>query len=161
MKFLKLSIVAVVCALMSFVSASAHAQIQSPSSNFYNLSPNTYYTQATPFTAASQTAAALPIAGANSAVIQIKASSLTTVTWALKCSIDGGTTFFSLPLAPIPTTTVPITTTALTETTTTANSIYVANVTGCAQLQFSTTSGTFTATSVTPVISVSRYKGYL
>jgi hypothetical protein len=120
--------------------------------------PNYSYAPAT-FTATSQTSSVINLTGLTSGLVQVTGTALTTVTWAIKGSIDGGVTFFSLPTAAIPTTTVPITTTAVTQTTT-ASALYVVNLSGMTNVEF-VTSGTFTATSVAIKLTASSNKSYL
>jgi hypothetical protein len=82
--------------------------------------------------------------------ISLTGSGLTTVTFAVMGSADNGLSFFQLPISTVaspgstPTSTV----------TATANGLYQVNLAGITQVQF-VTSGTFTATSVSLVLSAS------
>lgn len=148
-----LSKLAVFGLFAAILPAGAFAQKLWPStSGPYNYSP-----AAQTFTASAQTGTAIPLPAVDSALIQISGSSLSTVTWAIKCSNDG-TNFYSLPTAAMPTTALP-STLAVTQTTTAA-ALYLVNVAGCMQVEF-VTSGTFTATSVTIKFTGSPAKGLL
>jgi hypothetical protein len=122
--------------------------------------PNYKYT-AMSFTATSQNKTQA-IGGVSTASVQISGSSLTTVTWQLTCSNDGGANYYGIPsLAAGGTVTsgvLPITT-AGTITTTTA-ALYYFNLSGCTNFKIAT-SGTFTATSVTAQVVASSNKGLL
>lgn len=115
----------------------------------------------TTLTATAQTSASFGMPGSSTALIQVKATSLTTVTWALQCSIDGGTTFFPINTASLTTypTTIPITTLVATETST-ATGLYVANVGGFTNCRF-VTSGTFTATGLVIKLVTTSNRGLL
>lgn len=123
---------------------------------------------------ASTTSATLVLTqGGVSLAISNNGSALTdykawTSTWSIQGSVDGGVTWFSLPTAVMPTTSVPITTTALTQATavttqagSTYSSFYVVNLVGLSAVRFTTTSSSFTATGITPLLALSRYQGYL
>jgi hypothetical protein len=112
------------------------------------------------FTAISTTGATINIGGLRSGLITATGVALTTATWQIQGSADGGTTWINLPTAAYPTTAVPITTTAVSETTTAAT-VYVVNLAGFTNLRFATTSGTFTATSLSLKLTASGNAGYL
>lgn len=99
------------------------------------------------FTATSQTGNSATTTALASGIIEVKGTALTTATWAMQGSIDGGTTWQALPTAPYPTTAF-VTTTAVTQTTTTTNTFYVVKLLGFTKFRF-VTSGTFTATNIT------------
>ncbi len=99
------------------------------------------------------------LVGYSSGVIEVTGTGLTTVTWAIQGSIDGGVTWQALPVAAFPTTALP-STLAASETTTATGTFYLVNVAGFTNYRF-VTSGTFTATSVGFKLTASQYKGLL
>jgi hypothetical protein len=124
------------------------------------IEPTTQWPVAT-FSAASQTGTAFSIGGQRSGLIEVKGTALTTATWSIQGSMDSGTTWVSLPTAALPTTSVPITTTATSQTTTSSGTFYVVSVSQFTMLRFITTSGTFTATSITITINTSSQANFL
>lgn len=85
-----------------------------------------------------------------SGTITVTGTSLATVTFSLRGSSDNGLTFYPLPMSTVATpTTVPVTT-----VTATANGLYQVNLAGLTHVRF-VTSGTFTATSVSIVLTAS------
>lgn len=147
----------VIVAIVSLTAPPAAAQAF-PGSQA-SLLPNYAYTPAV-FTAASQTGATIFTGGLKSGLVTAYGTALTTATWKIQGSNDGGGHWFDLPTAVYPTTTLPITTTVLSETTT-ATSLYVVNLAGFTNLRFVTTSGTFTATNLTLVLTASSNGSYL
>lgn len=147
---------AVVMLVLCFVMAAPQlsAQVTNYSGQIATMTPNISYAAQT-FTATGQTGATLNIGGASSGTISVIGSSLTTATWAIQGSNDGGVTFFPLLTAAIA---VPGTT--ATSETTTANSMYIVNVAGLTNVRF-VTSGTFTATNIKVKLVVSANKGLL
>jgi hypothetical protein len=117
--------------------------------------PNYPVATVTSLTATAQTSASFGMPGSSYGVIQIKATAITTVTWAIQGSIDGGVTFFPLNTAAI---LVPGTV-AATETST-ANGLYVVNLAGITNVRF-VTSSTFTATGLTIKLVTTSNKGLL
>lgn len=109
------------------------------------------------FTASAQTGAVITLGqspsgngGSNSVGnITVTGTALSTVTFAILGSSDGGNTFTALPINAIATPG----TTATTQTTTTGG-IYQVNLAGITQVEFQT-SGTFTATSVNLTLTTS------
>lgn len=154
MKKLVLGLVAVVALALGCTHLEAQAYPGSQAS----LLPNYTYTP-TILTAASQNGATLYTGGLSAGTIQVTGVSLTTATWSIQGSNDGAATWFSLPTAVYPTTAL-VSTLAVTETTT-ATAHYVVNLAGLTNVRFITTSGTFTATSVTFVLVASANKGLL
>jgi hypothetical protein len=136
---------------------SSQAQAYPGSQN--SLLPNYSYT-AQVFTANSSTGATVNVGGLRSGLIQVTGSSLTTATWKIQGSADGGVTWTDLPTAAYPTTVVPITTTAVSQTSTAAG-LFCVNLSGMTNVRFATTSGTFTATSLSLKLTASSNGGYL
>ena len=155
MKKLLLSLV--LAAFVALGVPMAHSQAY-PGSQA-SLLPNYAYTPAV-FTAASQTGATQYLGGVNSGLISAIGATLTTATWQIQGSNDGGAHWFNLPTAAYPTTAIPITTTAVSQTTT-ANTLYAVNLAGFTNVRFVTTSGTFTGTSLTLNLTASSNNGYL
>lgn len=156
MKFIR-NIAFVLVALVGAASIVTPASAQYYPGSLATMSPNYSYNLGT-FTATSTTGTAQVLGGLESGVIQVTGTSLTTATWAIQGSIDGGTTWFALPTAAYPTTAAP-STLAVTQTTT-ATAQYVVNLAGITQVRI-VTSGTFTATNITIKLTASTNKGYL
>lgn len=113
---------------------------------------------ATVMTATSQTSAAIPLgtvatvpkSGSYAAGnIQLTGSSLTTATFGVTASSDNGTTYFAVPIC-----TVAATPVCATTQTATANAIFTINLGGLTHIKF-VTSGTFTATSISLLLTAS------
>lgn len=137
-------------------SLGCFAQSGSPYSN--NVFP------AQSFTATAQTGAVIQLNGQQisygAGTITVTGTALTTVTFAVQGSSDGGVTYYALPISAVaspgttPTTTV----------TATASGLYQVSLVGITHVKF-VTSGTFTATSVslaltaTPNFAISRNGG--
>jgi len=155
MKTFKYLAVALV-ALLGIGAQFASAQSYYPGS-LATTTPN-YSFPAQSFTATNQTGAAIGLGGLTSGVIQVTGTDLTTVTFAIQGSIDGGVTWFNLPTAAYPTTAKP-STLAVTQTAA-APTLYVVNLSGITTVRF-VTSGTFTATSVAVKLTASSNQGYL
>lgn len=144
-----------------FMATPASAQYGYPIGGYNaSLFPTASFAAVT-FTAASQNGAGSGLAGYKSGVIQATGVSFTTGVWSIQGSVDGGTTWFSLPTASYPTTSVPITVTAVTQTTTTVPSRYVVSLSGLTNFRFITTSGTFTGTSLSLSMTATSNGGYL
>ena len=99
------------------------------------------------------------LVGYSSGVIEVTGNALTTVTWAIEGSMDGGVTWQALPTAAFPTVSLP-STLAASETTTVSGTFYLVNVAGFTNYRF-VTSGTFTATSVGLKLNAAQQKGLL
>lgn len=127
-----------------------------------SLLPNYSYA-AQSFTATAQTGQTINLAGVSSGLIQVTGTGLTTATWELEGSIDGGTTWFPIGTAPYTFTsgslTLPVASVNQTETTT-ATSLYIANLAGLTNVRF-VTSGTFTATSISIKLTTASNNGLL
>lgn len=153
-----------------FIPILALAMVASPvmaQSTYYpgsvpSILPNYSYPVQT-FTATSQTSTNLGLTGVSAGLIQVTGSSLTTVTWAINGSVDGGTTWFALGTSQYTfssgSMTVPIASIKSSQTTT-ASSLYIVNLAGLTNVQF-VTSGTFTATSVAIKLVASSNHGLL
>jgi hypothetical protein len=143
----------VLLGLLSLGVAVSQAQLASPFSN--SVWP------AVTFTASGQTSTVMQLNGLSSptstvgssfasGTITVTGNSLTTVTFSVLGSSDNGVTFYPLPIysvsspASTPTTTV----------TATANGQYQFSLAGITHVEF-VTSGTFTATTVSLVLSTS------
>jgi hypothetical protein len=126
--------------------AAAQGSWNTPGNNM--VLPNYRY-PAMVFTATSQTKTQ-GIGGVSTATVQIFGVALTTVTWQLLCSNDGGTHFYGLPSLAAGGT-APITAGAIT---TTSAGLYYFKISGCTNFEI-VTSGTFTATSVTAQVTAS------
>lgn len=149
---------AILClGLATCLAPQAHGQAYPGSQN--TLLPNYSFTAQT-FTANSTTGDTINIGGLSSGLIQVTGVSLTTATWKIQGSADGGTTWNDLPTAAYPTTTVPITTTAVSQTSTAAG-LFCVNLAGLTNVRFATTSGTFTGTSLSLKLTASSNRGYL
>lgn len=116
--------------------------------------PNFSYPAQT-FTATAQTGTAIGITGLSTGTILVKGTALTTATFAIQGSNDGGTTWFGLNTAAL---LVPGTVAAT--QTATASALYIVNLAGFTNIRF-VTSGTFTATSITIKLTGSSNKGLL
>lgn len=147
----------VLVAIAALAAPPAAAQAFPGSQN--SLLPNYSYT-AQVFTANATNGATINVGGLRSGLIQVTGSSLTTATWKIQGSADGGTTWTDLPTAAYPTTSVPITTTAVSQTSTAAG-LFCVNLSGMTNVRFATTSGTFTATSLSLKLTASSNAGYL
>lgn len=123
-----------------------------------SLLPNYSYAAQT-FTAASQTGATINTGGLTSGTIVAYGTALTTATWQIQASNDGGAHWFNLPTAALPTTALPSTLAA--SQTTTATTLYLVNVAGFTNVRFATTSGTFTATNLSLKLTASSNRGLL
>jgi hypothetical protein len=145
----------VILALALFLGAWGRpvtAQLQSPFSN--SVWP------AQVFTATGQTGNTIPLnnlmvsstVGSSfaSGTITVTGSSLTTVTFSVMGSSDNGVTFYPLPIY----TAATPTTTPSTTITVTANGLYQVSLAGITHVKF-VTSGTFTATNVSLVLTAS------
>jgi hypothetical protein len=112
---------------------------------------------ATVMTATSQTSSVIHLSSQTSGnpvsfstgTITVTGSSLTTATFAVKGSSDGGVTFYSINISALNSPA----TTATTETVTTAG-VYQVNLTGLTDVEF-VTSGTFTATNISLILTAS------
>jgi hypothetical protein len=118
--------------------------------------PNFRYAPLTA-TATSQTVKA-PMGGVSSCLIQQTSVANTTITWQIKFSMDGGTTYYALSMAPYATSLTQ--STAAITTTSTAAALFVANMADITNIEL-VTSGTFTATSLTVQLTCSGNKGLL
>lgn len=156
MKYIR-SIAFVLAALVGAAGIATPAFAQYYPGSLATMTPNYSYPAQT-FTATAQTGTAINLGGLTSGIVQVKGTGLTTVTFAVQGSMDGGATWFSLPTATYPTTAAP-STLAVTQTAT-ATTQYVVNLAGITNVRF-VTSGTFTATSVTLQLTASANKGYL
>ena len=148
----------VIMALALFLPLSlvSNAQLASPFSN--SVWP------AQTFTATAQTGATIQLNGLvvsstvgssfASGTLTVTGTSLTTVTFSVMGSSDNGATFYALPIytQASPTTTPTATITA------TANGIYQVSLAGLTHVKF-VTSGTFTATAVSIVLTASPNAG--
>lgn len=146
----------VLVAIVSFTAPPAAAQAYPGSQS--SILPTYSYTVAT-FTAASQTGSTQYLGGVASGLITAYGTALTTATWKIQGSNDGGSHWFDLPTAAYPTTAAP--TTLAVSQTTTATTLYAVNLAGFTNFRFVTTSGTFTATNFSLKLSASSNKGYL
>lgn len=118
--------------------------------------PNTSFAPQS-FTASAQTGATVYLTDAvSSGTVLVYGSALTTITWAIQGSNDGGATWYALNTAAI---TAPGTL-ATTETTTSTPSAYLVNLAGITNVRF-VTSGTFTATGAFIKLTASGNKGLL
>jgi hypothetical protein len=154
-KYALVVMLVVLTAIAGLSTASAQAYPGSQNT----LLPNYSYT-AQVFTAASSTGTSIAVGGLRSGLIQVTGVSLTTATWQLQGSVDGGVTWNNLPTAAYPTTTLPITTTAVSQTSTAAG-LFVVNLSGMTNLRFATTSGTFTGTSLSLKLTASGNASFL
>src|SRR6201986_94408 len=103
-------------------------------------------------TATSQTSPPIALLQSYSVgVITVTGNTLTTATFAVLGSSDGGTTYSPLAVSAVgsPSTTA-------TTTTVTANGLYQVNLAGITNVEFQT-SGTFTATSVSLLLTASTF----
>lgn len=158
MKTLKYLAVALV-ALLGIGAQFASAQSYYPGS-LATMTPNYVYPAAT-FTAASQNGTAIGLGGLGSGIIEVKATTITTATWAIEGSVDGGTTWFELPTTALSVVASTTPTPALTQTTTATATAYAVNLVGITQVRFITTSGTFTATGFSLTLAANSNKGLL
>jgi hypothetical protein len=152
------TVFSVVLLAIGLLSSPAALGLAFPGSQA-SLLPNYTYPVQT-FTAASATGTTLFIGGVRSGLITAFGTALTTATWKIQGSNDGGAHFFDLPTAAYPTTAIPITTTAVSQTTT-ATTLYMVNLAGFTNVRFVTTSGTFTGTNLKLALSASANGGYL
>lgn len=116
--------------------------------------PNYVYTPMV-FTATSQTATQT-LGGISFCTFSLTATALTTVTWIVKGSTDGGTNYYAIAVAPYVAGTLVPSTSAITSTS--APVLFVANLSGFTNFEI-VTSGTFTATSVTITPTCSSNEG--
>jgi len=144
--------------LLAIFTMTTQARAQAYPGSQASLLPNYAYPVAT-FTAASQNGSTLYIGGLTSGVITVYGTALTTATWKIQGSNDGGGHWFDLPTAAYPTTAAP--TTLAVSQTSTATGLFAVNLAGFTNVRFATTSGTFTATSLSLVLTGSSNKGYL
>jgi hypothetical protein len=156
------------CVLICMVGAdfavdltSITAQAQgSNQGSLISIFPNQRFA-AMSFTATSQNKTQ-SLQGCATAAVGVSGVALTTVTWQLTASPDGGANYYGLPsLAAAGTITsgvLPYTTQGA--ITTTAASLYFFNLAGLTNVKI-TTSGTFTATSVAVQITCSSNKGMI
>lgn len=124
-----------------------------------SLLPNYSY-GAQSFTATAQTGATINLAGVSTGLIEVSGTALTTVTWQLEGSIDGGTTWFPVGTAPytFSSGSLTIPTSVSSTQTTTATTLYMANLAGFTNVRF-VTSGTFTATNVSIKLTAASNTG--
>lgn len=149
----------VLCLAAVVTAAPAQAQSIPFAGQVSSISPNYPLVPVVSLTATAQTSTEfLGVPGASYAGIVVTGTTLTTATWALQGSINGGTTWVAIATAPLGVTPlVPV----LTETSTVAaGSSYAANVAGFTRLRF-VTSGTFTATGLKIQVVVTSNKGLL
>lgn len=109
------------------------------------------------FTATAQTKTQV-LGGCSTATISISGTALTTVTWQIFASNDGGTNYYAIPQSTGAFTSNVLTVTTGAATTTTAATLYYANLSGFTIFKI-VTSGTFTATNVTAKVVCSANKG--
>ncbi len=107
---------------------------------------------------AAPTSATLSNGTATCSGTVVVASALTTATWQVQGSIDGGVKWFTLVTAPYPATTLPITTVAVSQTVT-GTKLFVINLAGMTNVRFGTTSATFNATTISLKLTASSNKG--
>lgn len=138
---------------------STVAEAQAYPGSQASLLPNYSYA-AEVFTANSTTGATINTGGLASGTIIAFGTGLTTATWQIQGSNDGGTHWTNLVTVAYPTTTLPITTVANSQTTT-ATTLYLVNLAGFTNVRFATTSGTFTATSFSLKLTASSNHGLL
>ena len=154
---MKLKVLALLLLLgVAGVSPRSFGQLASPYSN--SVWP------AQTFTASSQTGATIQLNGLvvsstvgssfASGTVTVTGTSLTTVTFAVMGSSDNGATFYALPIYTV----ASPSTTPTTTITATANGIYQVSLAGLTHIKF-VTSGTFTATAVSIVLTASPNAG--
>jgi hypothetical protein len=147
-------------AIAAAFTLPAVAQSNVPNYGGYqaSLTPTLRYAPVT-FTATAQTSTAQTLSGASFGLFQVKGTALTTVTFNVQGSIDGGATYFTIPFA-VATgyTTRPLTTEST--ATATASTLYAINLAGLTNIKF-VTSGTFTATNVTISLTATSNVGVL
>lgn len=151
MKF-RSTIASLILVLMMVCAVAIPSLAQGPQPVILN--QNAGYAVVT-FTATSQTSTPMTTGSTSYMTIRVVGSSLTTATWALKCSNDGGTSYFSWPTAAVG---VPGTL-ALTQTST-ADAMYIANISATDHCEF-VTSGTFTGTNIKIKVTTSGNRGLL
>lgn len=111
------------------------------------------------FTATSQTFSNPIAAGAVSTVtIQVLGSSLTTATWQILASNDGGAHYYGIPVSTGAFTSNVLNATTAATVTTTSSSLYYADLAGFDHYEI-VTSGTFTATNVKFIVTGGPIKG--
>ncbi len=131
------------------------AQAQTNYPGFQAVVTPNYSFPAQSFTATGQTGTKINLAGFSSGTVTVTGTALTTATWAIQGSADGGTTWF-----PLLTATIAVPGTTATSQTTTASSMYIVNLACMTNVRF-VTSGTFTATALSIKLTASANKGLL
>lgn len=154
----------IAAALFSAASlAAAPALAQTPNQGPFftggqtSIFPNFSYA-AQSFTATAQTGAVIGLPGLSSGLIEVKGTALTTVTFAVMGSIDGGLTYTALPVAPIAV--VPLIVALTATAAAPAPSFYAVDLSCVTNVKI-VTSSTFTGTGVTIKLTGSANKGLL
>lgn len=159
---MKTSKLAVLVAVIVLALAAAVVWSQGPPSNpsLGSILPNFPFPVMT-FTATGQTKTQA-LGGASYATIDITASGLTTATFQVKASNNGGTSYdFNVGVAPYVYTSGALSAISQSPiTVTSAPAVFVCNVAGFTNLEI-VTSGAFTSTSLTAKITATSNKGIL